>query len=250
MAKKKSGPGKRRNLNRTNKRNATIIGGGLLIVILITAVFLNRVMKMFPDLLESNRDKTEITTPGYEIEEPRITTNQESVIKSEFDQTVLEKFEPLIQSAKNIQSPSSIPSGYVIPGLDLNADGKSTKLIAMNNVVSREPSRSLKRNGFTRVASDIIILSEDIVLLHIDAFSIKNRDGISIIDQAPAPYGYAYRTSKVQNDETPFDSPISLIHIILLDQNGEGISDELTLYWHPKSNKFRATNTFGAPGTY
>lgn len=248
--KKNAGSRKRRNLHRTNKRNATIIGGGLLTVLLIAALFFNRVMKLYPELIEQSKNQVENGTTVDVDLESNSTSSKTSEIGSEFDLTVAGKFASLIEHARDLQSPTSIPSGHVIPGLDLNADGRSAILIAMNTSNGIEPSRSLRRSGFQRTASEIIILSGDAILLHIDAFSMKNRDGKPIINQAPAPYGYAYRTSMVASDEIPYESPVSLVHIILIDQHGEGVSDELTLYWDPPTTKFRATNTFGAPDTY
>jgi hypothetical protein len=250
MLKRKSGSRNRRSFHRTNKRNATIIGGGLLVVLLIAALFFNRVMKLYPDIIERSNKQTENDSIVHEDDDLDSRISNPSHVNSEFDLAVIGKFESLIEHSKYIKSATSIPSGYVIPGLDLSGDGRSATLIAMNTSGVIEPSRSLRRNGFQRTASEIILRSDDIVLLHIDAFNMKNRDGNPIIDQTPAPYGYAYKTSSIESDEIPFDSPVSLIHIILIDQHGNGVSDELTLYWHPVTNKFHATNTFGAPGTY
>lgn len=222
----------------------------MLIVLLIAALFFNRVMKLYPELIEQSKNQVENGAKVDEDVESNSSNSKPLEIRSEFDLSATGKFALLIEHARDIKSPATIPSGYVIPGLDLNADGGSATLIAMNTSNAIEPSRSLRRSGFQRTASEIIILSGDAILLHIDAFSMKNRDGKPIINQAPAPYGYAFRTSMMESDVIPFESPVSLVHIILIDQHGEGVSDELTLYWHPPTTRFRATNTFGAPDTY
>jgi hypothetical protein len=248
MPKKTSNSRKRRSLHRTNKRNAAVIGSGLLIVILITAFFVNRVLKLYPDLIESDRNRTESTLRPNDSAVTELPDKEG--VKNDSGADVLDRFESMIAEANKHESPSTIPSGYVIPQLDFKADGSHSKLIALAGISPKEPSRSLRNYGFQRVATEIMVLSDDGLLLHIDGFAMKNSAGIQIIEQAPAPYGYAYRVSSTQSDEIPFSQPVSLIHLILIDQNGEGISDEITLYWHPSSNSFKATNTFGAPGTY
>jgi hypothetical protein len=81
------------------------------------------------------------------------------------------------------------------------------------------------------------------VLLHIRTDGIFDGKGNRLIDQEPAPHGYAWRVDTSSKDA--LYPSISFLSVILLDVNGAGASDELYIYWKSspqKQGSFIVTN--------
>jgi hypothetical protein len=67
------------------------------------------------------------------------------------------------------------------------------------------------------------------VLLHISEEGIFGSDGQRLLDQIPALHGYAWRIGTSAEQATLAGR--SYISVIILDENGYGVSDELYIYW-------------------
>ncbi len=86
------------------------------------------------------------------------------------------------------------------------------------------------------------------LLLQITRDSIINESGDRLIEQIPADHGYAFRVYSFFED--PYTQPVRVFEVAIADEDGNLISDDLTIYWHPDERKYKATNMFGAPGTF
>jgi hypothetical protein len=83
-------------------------------------------------------------------------------------------------------------------------------------------------------------------ILHIDREAIRDEFGARLIDQVPARYGYGLLVDTYEH-EVLYEKPVQLIEIVMLDDEGEAVSDDIVIYWDTGRRTFKATNTFGAP---
>lgn len=79
--------------------------------------------------------------------------------------------------------------------------------------------------------------------------SMRNESGKQLIGQIFAEHGYAVKVMDF-NDPDYYSTTVKILTIVLVDENGNAASDELTVYWDPGPKVYKATNTFGAPGTF
>ncbi len=96
---------------------------------------------------------------------------------------------------------------------------------------------SVRADGFDGPLESLAVFEElggtpGRVLLHIHKGGIYDGDGNRLVDQIPAENGYAWRVGTSSTEA--FLGRRSFISVILLDENGAGISDELYIYWNPE----------------
>jgi hypothetical protein len=134
---------------------------------------------------------------------------------------------------------------------DITADGFS-ETIAVELTGSGRLSRELTADGFQGPASVVHVYSVRnsgvTRLLAIDRDSMRDAAGRRLLDQERAVYGYAYRLPVFNGN--PYNAPVRLIEVVMLDASGSPASDDLTIYWIPSQNRYAANNKFGAPGTF
>ncbi len=47
------------------------------------------------------------------------------------------------------------------------------------------------------------------------------------------------------NHDALYDRAVKLIEIVMMDQHGMPVSDDIVIYWDPSESAYKATNTFG-----
>jgi len=107
---------------------------------------------------------------------------------------------------------------------------------------------SLRADGFDGPLVSLAITGDiggapQNVLLHIRKDGIFDGNGNRLVEQVPAKFGYAWRVG-TSSTEAPLSSR-SFVSVILLDENGAGVSDELYIYWKATSDndgEFVVTN--------
>jgi hypothetical protein len=146
-----------------------------------------------------------------------------------------------------------LPGHLSIPLIDedINGDG-NPETIAVEFLSTGNLSDDLLTEGFQGPVKYLRVFSmhnsDSKTLLNITPGSIENSRGTPLTGQVPATHGYAFRVTLY--DGEPYDGVVRLIELIILDQAGNAVSDDLTIYWKPSAGEFAATNTFGAPGTF
>lgn len=214
------------------------IGTGVLVVVVIAGVLMNRVLNM----------------PQTPSEAPEVT-------ETLTEQPLHPRLEPLLSIARTYgpaADPATIPARpmpedvLLLPAVDINGDGQPETLVAQLNTNPITLDRSLREAGFETVVTSMIIKKEGYTMLRIDEYAIRDQFNRRIINQVPAPNGYAIRIYEFEDefDETPFERPVTVFDLVIIDEFGRSISDEITVYWKPSANRLAATNTFGAPGTF
>jgi hypothetical protein len=93
---------------------------------------------------------------------------------------------------------------------------------------------SLRVDGFDGPLQSLAIMgvigdTSQSVLLHIRKDGIFDGRGNRLVEQVPAKYGYAWRVGTSSTEALL--SRRSFISVLLLDENGAGVSDELYIYW-------------------
>lgn len=219
------------------KRTAYVIGTGLLVVVLVASFFMHRVLKVSPSPVE----------------------DQEETFEADVQQPLGPRLVPLFDIAEaylprgTFTAPTTRPlpdSILLMPGIDINFDGLTEDIVASLVTETITPDRNLRNSDYNTFINSLIVRKDDRVVLRVDEYAIRDHNNRRLVNQVPALYGYAFRTSEYYDEFSPFDGPVTLIHLVILDGIGRGASDEITLYWNPARNSFAATNTFGAPGTY
>ena len=223
------------------KRLIALIGTGLLVVLIVAGMLMKRVLDLPLD---------EVTEPTPTTEAPAPTS-----------QPLSPRLEPLLNIARTYvpddpETPTparALPDNILlIPEIDINADGIPEILTATLRNDGTTLDRRLSNNGFSSIVTKLIISQGDKTILRIDEYAIRDSQNRIIIDQVPATYGYAFRMYEFEDeyDETPYDRPVTVFDLVIVDEFGRGMSDEITIYWKPSTSRIAATNTFGAPGTF
>jgi hypothetical protein len=111
------------------------------------------------------------------------------------------------------------------------------KLVFIEAGAAIEPS--LRADGFDGPLASLAIMggtgdTPHSVLLRIRKDGIFDGSGNRLVEQVPAKFGYAWRVG-VSSTEALL-SRRSFVSVILLDENGAGISDELYIYWKATSD--------------
>ncbi|MCH8494162.1 MAG: hypothetical protein LAT57_00845 [Balneolales bacterium] len=222
------------------KRLIAIIGTGLLVVLVVAGLLMKRVLDLPLD---------DVTEPTPTVQAPAAS------------QPLSPRLEPLLNIARtyapddpDAATPArALPDNILlIPQIDINADGIPETLTATLRDNGTTLDRRLSRAGFSGIVTKLIISQGEETILRVDEYAIRDSQNRIIIDQVPATYGYAFRMYEFEDeyDETPFDRPVSVFDLVIVDEFGRGMSDEITIYWKPSTSRIAATNTFGAPGTF
>lgn len=144
------------------------------------------------------------------------------------------------------------PSELLFWDKDLNADKVTDALVIHPAKVA--PSSALKKEGYKKSISGLELYrlgagGSERLLLQVTQKQMNDDLGARLIQQEEAKHGYAFKTSTYK-DKSVYPSEVTLLHLILIDEQGNGKSDEITLYWKPSTKRFAATNTFGEPGSF
>jgi hypothetical protein len=235
MAKTRYKKKRRRSDKKDNRRLMVIIATGVLVVLVVAGMLMNKVLKVSPT--------------------PVVT---EQVIADPNNQPLHPRLEPLMDAAR-AYTPDGAPSSQrplpantlVRTDIDIDADGRPEILTAQLRSDPPALDRNLIAAGYETIVNSLIISRNDIAVLRIDEYAMRDQRNRRIISQVPAPYGYAVQISKFEDDfDFPFSAAITILEAVIIDEFGRGISDAITLYWHPEREVFQATNTLGAPGTW
>jgi hypothetical protein len=234
--------GKRRrgrsNRSKQFKSLLGIIGVGLLVVILVTGLILNRVFKIQP----AEPEIPPVETPATEQPlHPRLIPLLQT----------LEAYAPL-QPGTPVPARALADTILLIPAINITGDSTPARI---SGILPDEPitlDRNLRGDGFTDVVRAFIVTVGDKTMLRVDEYAIRDHMNRRIISQMPANSGYAFRIYEFTDEwgDTPYTGTINLIDLVIIDEFGRAMSDAITIYWNPLSETFSATNTFGAPGTF
>lgn len=139
----------------------------------------------------------------------------------------------------------------LVDGEDLNGDGSLNFLLI--TVSETEVPAGLTDLGYGRIISEAQLLSQQAdgtlsLLLSITPEAISGSAGSPLVGQIPANYGYGFSFS--MHEAPPYEAPVMLFELVILDDELLPASDDLTIYWHPGRQAYAATNAFGAPGTF
>jgi hypothetical protein len=226
-----------RSMPRRKKRNLLPVLTGFVVIIAVMAIYI---------YLQIYSDTTD-TLPDTATDAPA-----ESIRLNSLDH--IQANLPAIQSAFNENRSRVVLPGHLsmpVVGEDINADGH-TETVALEFMSTGQLHRELSADGFQGPVQNIRVFtlrnSDTITLLDIYPDAMKDSSGDLLISQVRADYGYAFRMSVY--DGEPYTAPVRLIEIIILDSAGQPASDDLTVYWKPSADRYAATNTFGAPGTF
>ena len=158
--------------------------------------------------------------------------------------------EPYVNDDYNDNSIESVSETTLLT-MDITGD-LETEIISAVLIEDTNKLQILNEYGYERAFSSLTIISagsnSPITILTINEEGIFNQLGRKILDQEPALFGYGLNL--IEHVIPDSGTNTVLLEITILDETGSPISDDLTVYWHPESSDFRATNTFGAPGTY
>ena len=134
---------------------------------------------------------------------------------------------------------------------DITGDSR-TEIITAQLIKDSSILQNLRGYGYEMAVTSLTVQSgeRDVQadILTITSEGIFNQLGRKIIDQENAPHGYG--VNLIDHTLPESNLPTILIEVAILDSQGTPVSDDLTIYWHPGTATFEATNTFGAPGTY
>ena len=103
---------------------------------------------------------------------------------------------------------------------------------------------NVEQYGFDILFSRLIIyqLRSDrlIPVFSINREALKNEDADHLINQIPADYGYALRTTGDGFEETQEQeqSPIRF-HLVILNDQHQPASDEVSIFWNPELNRYQ-----------
>lgn len=221
------------------RRTMTVITVGVLVVVVAAGILMNRVLNLSPT-------------------SPRVV---DTPVEQRADQPLHDRLENLLLMAQTYGTdadPATVPARpmpddiILVPGIDMNGDGQTETLSAQRVDSNVTLSPQLTEAGFTDVISRLIVIKDNIAFVRIDEYAIRNHLNQAVLQQVPATYGYALRVDTFEDDfdETPFDRPVTTIGLVIIDEFGRGVSDEITVYWKPSVNGIAATNTFGSPESF
>lgn len=136
---------------------------------------------------------------------------------------------------------------------DITADGYQEFVVIENNPLHSVPHESLRQDGYEQAIGGLIIyrkIDESLVPIFIlTPEAMRDESGNKLLGQIQADHGYALHVYD-HDDERVYAETVKLFDVVLLDEQGDAASDVITIYWDSGSNRYRATNTFGAPGTF
>jgi len=125
---------------------------------------------------------------------------------------------------------TATPSAIVFTSVE---DIESLQILLKKGSI--EPSDDLKEDGFTESIDELVLASmptdrttDKLVHLHISKAGIHDSNGVVLIDQIEATYGYGWRLGKTNGSD--LIPARSYLVIIMLDENGGANSDELFIY--------------------
>jgi hypothetical protein len=218
------------------KRLLTLVGTGLLVVIVIAAFLMSRVFKkVVPVVAEQEVVIEPVAQPLHPRLKPLLDIAQ-----------AYAPTDPLVAPPSRAL-PDTV---LLLPSIDVNGDGIPEALVAITSSADIQLDRNLRNAGFTTIVKSLIVSQGDLALLRIDEYAMRDNMNRRIVNQVSAPHGYAFLVSEYEDEDSPFEAPVSLLHLVIIDEFGRPISDEITVYWKPADRAFKATNTHGAPGTY
>ncbi|KPQ00953.1 MAG: hypothetical protein HLUCCA01_03430 [Bacteroidetes bacterium HLUCCA01] len=242
--KKRVGKAKRKRRPSSSRRAAqrrtmSVITTGVIIVVLIAGYMMNRVLNLSPD-----PTRTSDTPAEQRADQPLHDRLQDLLLMA---QTYGPEADPATVPARPM--PDDI---ILVPGIDMNGDGQPETLSAQRFESEFSLSPQLIEAGFTDIISRLVVIKDNIAFVRIDEYAIRNQLNQAVLQQVPATYGYAMRIDTFEDefDETPFDRPVNTITLVIIDEFGRGVSDEITVYWKPSESGVAATNTFGAPESF
>ncbi len=147
-----------------------------------------------------------------------------------------------------------LPLGFEIQiyAEDINGDGNLNTLAHKSLEIPSSQRRALERQDFGLFFSEMIVYSATEgswdIILEISERGILSQTGQSIIPFTGNSHGFAMEISEFS--QAPYQSEVLLFNVVMLDNRGQPASDELTIFWHPAQKTYKATNTFGAEGTF
>lgn len=173
----------------------------------------------------------------------------------------LEDGEPLIQSITrwhyqehqdfetiNQRLPDSVT--LLILDEDINDTSNPNFVLISDNSELPELNSSLVDAGFTHTFQALTVyeLRDEMLssILTIHREDIRDEFGAKLIQQIPAENGYAL-VMEPYNHDALYDRAVKLIEIVMMDQHGMPVSDDIVIYWDPSESAYKATNTFGHP---
>lgn len=183
------------------------------------------------------------------------------------DDTLSEAFygehAPLAGSLSEIDDPDMnisqinerVPEPYRVVMHKENLTGDEHRETLAVKMLNNPPSlaQTLMQDGYEEVIESFMIYRHEgqqlIPLFTVTPESMLNAEGDPVIDMEPADPGFAIQTSTFEHEQL-YEHPTTLIYLIMVDRQGQPASDELTVYWDPGEQLYKATNTFGAPGTF
>lgn len=241
--KKKIVTGKRRKRKSSSRKKAqqrvmSIIVSGVLVVVVIAGVLMNRVLNL-PQPTPAQTEETE--TLDAQPLHPRLMPLLD----------LAQAYGPEASSGTVPARP--LPENIlIIPSVDMNGDGQHETITAQLSTRNIVLERGLREAGFDTIITSLVVVRDDLAFLRIDEYAIRDHLNRRIINQVPASNGYAIRVYEFEDiyNETPFERPVTVFDLVIIDEFGRSMSDEITVYWKPSTNRVAATNTFGAPGTF
>lgn len=215
-----------------------VVVSGLVVVLVLAGILMNRVLNI-----------------------PQTSAPEDQVQQVPTVQPLHPRLEPLLSIAQTFgptADPAAAPARplpddvLLLPAIDMNGDGVPEAIVAQLVTSELQLERNLREAGFNVVVSSLIVVQDEIPFLRIDEYAIRDQLNRRIINQVPASNGYAMRIYEFEDEfnETPFERPVTVFDLVIIDEFGRSISDEITIYWKPSTGKVAATNTFGAPGTF
>ncbi len=218
-----------------------VIGFAVMIVIFSVAILF---------ILRTPTDGPEATLP-------------QPILESELALEFYGKEDPLAQTLVNSRARgatkseviASFPQDYGLKVFndDITADTIAEHIVIRTDSNLPEIDSRLKERGFSGQVSGLIIYRDTtqsikpVFIMTTEA--MHNEYGMALVSQVRAEYGYAIKLNEFF-DENYYSASVQLLSVVLVDQEGRAASDELTIYWDPGPEVFKATNTFGAPGTF
>lgn len=178
---------------------------------------------------------------------PDLLNNKESVITQ---QAKTEAETP----EETIPLSDVLPAGFEIYmyAEDINGDGYLNALAFKPLEIPISQRRALERQGFSVIFSEMKVYSASEnswnTILEISGKGILSESGQDIIPFAANGHGFVMEVTEFSQE--PYQSKVLLFNVIMLGNKGQPASDELTIYWHPALKTYKATNIFGAEGTF
>lgn len=119
-------------------------------------------------------------------------------------------------------------------------------------IPSLEPiAASLKKEGYTYLVSRFEIRTAKNSNTLVQATNSGIYDGLGnlLLSVAEKDGAYALRLSEYKNFDI-YPGVVTFVHLLRVNKKGQGMSDEITLYWKPSQRAWALTNTFGDEDTF